>query len=219
MTGFQLKLIAILTMAIDHIGYGLVPYLSYEDPDMAYLYPLCRGIGRLAFPIFCFLLVEGFVHTKNLARYMGRMALFALATEPFFDFFCTGTWFSMEGQNVLFTLLFGLLALASYNKKDWPFLLRLMGVAGAMALAHFAGSDYGFYGVLVIFLFYLCRDLGWGGKGLVAAANLYQNWAALGVLLTGFYNGQRGQEIKYFFYVFYPAHLLVIGLLSQYWFS
>ena len=108
-----------ITMLIDHIGAcvferGLL--LVDEIRNDAALFEMLRNtdrilrlIGRVSFPIFCFLLVEGFFHTHNLKKYILNLGIFALISEPVYDLACAGTLFSLGQQNVLFTLLLGLI--------------------------------------------------------------------------------------------------------------
>lgn len=97
---FHLKLIAVITMTIDHIGAVLMPQ-----------YGFLRIIGRIAFPIYCFMLVNGFFYTKNIRKYIGRMLIFAIISEPFFDWAIFGKIYVKSYQNIYFTLLTGLIML------------------------------------------------------------------------------------------------------------
>lgn len=130
LSGSTLKIIAIITMLLDHIGASLVqpilastasaagvtdwsmPSLAAAYPGAAIPYYALRYIGRISFPIFCFLLVEGFLHTKNLHKYCLRLAIFALVSEIPFDLAFHQTPFYQASQNVFFTLLIGLLVIA-----------------------------------------------------------------------------------------------------------
>ena len=116
-----LKLIACVCMLVDHIGYLFVP--GYH----------LRAVGRLAFPIFCFLVAEGEHHTRSAGRYALRLGLWALITELPFDFFACRGW-NWRGQNVMFTLLLGFLAVQAIRKfpADW---LKIAAVAAAALLA------------------------------------------------------------------------------------
>lgn len=107
MSGVLLKQIALLLMIIDHAGVVLL-----NDSEW---YELCRILGRLAFPIYAFLLAEGYVHTRSIWNYAKRMFIFALISEVVFDYAIFGTWFYPGHQNVFFTLLFGLAALLCYD--------------------------------------------------------------------------------------------------------
>ena len=135
LTGYHLKLIALITMLIDHVAaviiwriytasYGITANMQLSDnlsdkiivwvaehQDFVYMiYEIMRYIGRMAFPIYCFLLVEGFLHTRSVGKYAGRLALFALISEIPFDLAIAGEWWSIEYSNVFFTLTLGLLA-------------------------------------------------------------------------------------------------------------
>ena len=153
MNAFFLKIVAIVTMIIDHSGYlikGGVSYFNY--------------IGRLAFPIFAFQISQGYIHTKNLKKYITRLALFAVISQiPFtlFLFMVTGREFTwhfttfFSHLNIFFTLLLGLLAILAYEK------LKVVGLLIAIGLGWFASfinADYGFFGVAIITLFYIFRD-------------------------------------------------------------
>ncbi len=210
LNGNVLKWIAIVTMAVDHIGAILFPQ-----------YPVLRVIGRLAFPIFCFLLVEGFVYTSNLKKYMGRMLLFALIAEIPFDLVFRNRFFAPDYQNVFWTLLLGLLVLYLVNRLPQKWMGLLAGI-GIMILAQVVNTDYAAGGVLLIFVLYWFRNnellkyivmalvliLGYGGTEIVGLV------AILPMML---YNGQRGKHsMKYFFYVFYPCHLLILYLIWRF---
>jgi len=110
----DLKLIAIITMIIDHIGACVVSCIpAVQDPNsMVYmLYWVLRIIGRIAFPIFCFLLVEGFIHSKNRYKYALRLLIYSVISEVPFDLALTRHAINWSHQNVFFTLLLGLLSM------------------------------------------------------------------------------------------------------------
>ena len=215
--GSMIKLLAIVLMLIDHIAhlFGVgreLTLLSLGDWSLT-LYEALRYLGRVAFPLFAFLLVEGFVHTKNRKRYAMRLFLFALLSEIPFNLFCSGHIFYGR-QNVFFTLLFGFLALCAMEKyKDAR---GVLAVVGLFALAYLFGADYKWTGYLTILLLYALRTVPvlralsvTGVVGLPAGA------AALPMAL---YNGRRGfvggRVLKYGFYAFYPLHLLVLVLIK-----
>ena len=223
MDSFTLKLIACITMLIDHIFAIFVPYSSG-------IYMLGRGIGRVAFPIYCFLLVEGFYHTSNRKKYLLRMFIFAIISEIPFDLAFNGfpeTARLLDGQNVMITLLIGLLLMNVYEylKREYlnqPLIFNTAGViviVAASALATFLSSDYTYMGILFILIFYLFREKKiWIAVGLAVVIVLFSNQielAALVALIPIFaYNGKEGRKVKYVFYAFYPAHLLVLGLIK-----
>ena len=203
---FTLKMIAAVTMLIDHMGYIFFPQ-----------YIFLRIIGRISFPIFAFLIVEGFMHTKDVKKYILRMAVFALLTEIPFDFAFEGT-FDWGHQNVLFTFLFAILAM--YIDRQYK---RKFGIVAAFAfafLAEFIGTDYGMFGVIIVMLFYwnyerFYNKLIFGTASLILLVSSYQIFDVLAMIPIGLYNGKKGIGVKYFFYVFYPGHLLVLYLIHR----
>ena len=155
MTSHAIRLFACFTMLIDHIGYCMQAY-RIGDPEMA---DILRLVGRLAMPLFAFLIAEGFKKTHNVFLYMLRLFLAALVSEIPFDLMSSGRVTNHGSQNVMFTLLLGLLAiwtvdLAAKSKskhlKCYAFIPVLLICYGA----HRLSTDYGFFGVLLILLFY-----------------------------------------------------------------
>lgn len=213
MSSFVLKLIAIITMFIDHFAVVFIPWSSD-------LYIPLRLIGRLAFPIFAFLLVEGFYHTRNIKKYLTRLGIFAVISEVIFDLAFYKTYFYKEHQNIYFTLFLGLLTiyLMSMTERKFQNNLLLVNLINAgitlvsCFIAQFLNFDYRFMGILLIIAFYLFR----GKKFLLAltmlvlSGDLIQAFYIFAMIPIAFYNGKKGRNIKYFFYVFYPAHLLVL---------
>ncbi|WP_206172736.1 TraX family protein [Acidilutibacter cellobiosedens] len=220
MNSFYLKIIAIITMLIDHIGAVLFP-------DMIWL----RMIGRLAFPIFAYLISEGYFKTKDVKKYMLRLFIFALISQiPFYFAFREGFYL-----NVFFTLFLGLYAIYKYDqtKNYWV-------VFGVGMLAYFLNTDYNIYGIIMIFLFYKFHDnfkrmavsqvwlnllyLGIpilvmflrGGKMTpsMIGYQLIQGLCLISLIFINYYNGEKGYSLKYVFYSFYPVHLGVLALIS-----
>ena len=226
LTGTQLKWIALITMVIDHVGLVLVETGTS-------LYWILRLIGRLSFPLYCFLAVEGFCHTRNVNRYLGRLALFAMLSElPFdlmnrrimgspdiMDMFLEG----MKGQNVLFTLLLGLAALKGYvffqNKGQQP--LAVLWCTAMGGLAWLLRTDYDWAGVALVCFLYRFRQepvqktvLGY--VTLVLGVNVTEIPAVFSFLLMNRYDGRRGDDrFRWGFYVLYPLHMLILWLLCQ----
>ena len=240
LTGSHLKWIAIITMFIDHTGaalleLGLLPKVAdavlagnsfdYVMADYHFWYrfdDVLRAIGRLAFPIFCFLLVEGFLHTKDVKKYALRLGLFALISEIPFDLAFNEKLLEFSYQNVFFTLLIGLLMLIGlkYFEETLPphiswlrFIVALTGIL----LAVFLRTDYDAVGIILIFLLYEFRSL--PKLRCIAGAILMlfnSTTGCLAFLLIWFYNGERGKQLpKYFFYAFYPAHLMLLWLVRM----
>lgn len=216
MSTFTLKMIAIITMTIDHVTEVFIPGNTW-----AYL--VGRTIGRLAFPIFVFLLVEGFYHTSNIKKYLTRLGIFALISELPFDYaFYNG--FYASHQNIFFTLFIGLLAiwLMSIVEKNFSKNMLYVNLINALITISFSvgaellRTDYGFMGILLIIAFYLFR----GSKPLLVisllllSGNVIQAFSCLAIIPIAFYNGKKGKSIKYFFYAFYPLHLLILFVIQ-----
>ncbi len=195
-------------MVIDHVGAVFFP------GEWA-----LRYVGRISFPIFCFLLVEGFVHTRDVRKYMIRLGGFALVSEVPYDLAFYGKVVELDHQNVFFTLLLGvaLMELLKYS-KELP--LKAVEILLVMASADLLRTDYSFKGILLIALFYLLRENLWIKTVCGALWNFLwngsiQGYGALAMIPIALYNGERGKSMKYFFYMFYPAHLLVLFLVHS----
>ena len=206
---FQLKCIAIVSMALDHTGTVLYPSQIW-----------LRCLGRIAFPIFCFLIVEGFFHTHDVRRYMGRLGVFALISEIPYDLAFRGVPLEYAHQNVFFTLLIGIgMVVLLERNREWP--VKAVILLLAMWLAVLIRSDYNFRGVLLIFVFYIFHESRWlavtaGGFWNFLYQGVIQKYGVLSVLPLALYNGERGRKMKYFFYIFYPAHLLLLYGISRF---
>lgn len=233
-----LKIIALITMFIDHIGavlleQGLLPIISsavlagnsfnYIPTDYKtwnHINFFLRLIGRISFPIYCFLLVEGFLHTRNIKKYALRLGLFALISEIPFDLAFYGEFFNLGRQNVFFTLLIGLCTIWSMkslenlpqNQASFHILVALT----SMMLAEFLQTDYSAFGVLLIILLYLFRNNRKQQSIVGAISTLWEYTAPLAFLFTYFYNGERGKQLpKAFFYSFYPIHLIFLSIIRN----
>lgn len=209
LSSFQLKCIAILSMLIDHTGAVIFPSEIW-----------LRCIGRLAFPIFCFLIVEGSCYTHDIRRYLIRLGLFAMISEIPYDLAFNGDVLEFTSQNVFFTLFFGVGMLMTMRYcRNWPEKVVILLIA--MWISVVFKCDYSYRGILLIFVFYVFRR----NRALTAAAGalwnfLYQGyiqiygiWAMIPITL---YNGEEGKKMKAFFYLFYPVHLLVLCLI-RFW--
>ena len=240
LTGSCLKWIALLSMLIDHIGavlleYGVLPRVAssvlagnsfdFVVADYHFWYNfnvVLRLIGRLAFPLFCFLLVEGFLHTKNFKKYAIRLGIFALLSEIPFDLAVSGKMMDIHSQNVFFTLFIGLIVLLGlhYFETTLPvemLPLRYIVVLTGVLAAQFLQTDYAGFGILLIFLLYEFRNnrkLQCLAGAALTLFNSYTAWIAF--LFIWFYNGERGKQLpKYFFYAFYPMHLVILYLIRM----
>lgn len=222
--GLILKLIAIVTMAIDHIGAVLYP-------DMMWF----RIIGRIAFPIFVFLMVEGFYHTSNIRKYELRMLIFVFVSEIPFDLAFSQTAFEFSSQNVFFTLFLGLLMLDLIRRvQKSHYVFEVLLLIGFMVLAYFLHTDYSCGGILLIYVFYKARGHKIIQAAALAAISLFvigppmECFSVLAFIPIWFYNGKRSFKSrdaasqnhmlsvtgKLAFYIFYPAHLLILHFLD-----
>lgn len=227
-SGGTLKLIAIFTMLIDHIGaaifettlipqaYNTANYQIYMNIDS-----VLRFIGRLGFPIFCFLIVEGFLHTRSVKKYALRLAVFAIISEVPFDlaFFHKALYWGY--QSVYLTLLIGLLVIAGVKHFENQKYMQVMIAVFGIVLAFLLRTDYYGFGVLLILLLYIFRNngelkvLSSGLNFLLLGTSEYP--ALIAFIPIHFYNGKRGLKInKYVFYAFYPVHLFILYLIATY---
>lgn len=234
LTGSTLKWIAIVTMFIDHIGATVLTRMLLNYPydtsllgsaenytTVYWIMRSMRTVGRLAFPIFCFLLVEGFQRTSNRTGYVLRMAGFAVITEIPFDLVFSGKIIEWSYQNVMLTLLIGMITMWGCSLIEKRFIEKkpalIVGVVLCtglgMVLAQVMHTDYAAKGIACIMVLYFFRkDKMW--QALMGAASFY--WevpAMISFLFIHLYNGQRGMKMKYFFYAFYPLHLIALYLV------
>ena len=236
--GSTLKWLAILTMLCDHIAalvlmpaYGISFYWSLDELITALagggITALCvvlRLIGRIAFPIFCFLLVEGLFYTRSRLRYLRNLIVAALLSEIPFDLCLRAVPFSLSVQNVMWTLALGLLACTAIDallKQGLDDNLRILASLGAvavcMAVARYFMTDYDAFGVILIVLLHVLRQSRAAQCLVGAVATAFECTAPLAFLFIYFYNGQRGRQMKWFFYLFYPVHLLALYLIRRAW--
>ncbi len=209
LSGSALKCIALITMIVDHTAYVLLTKGTH-------LYTVMRAVGRLAFPIYCFLITEGFLHTRDRKRYGFRLFLFALISELPWNLMNRGTLL-YEKQNVFFTLLLGYLGLCTLEYfKDRP-RYQLCALAVLFLAAVFLKAAYGAAGCGLILLLSVLRDQKILQAGL-GSCFLSGSWkAALAFIPINLYSGERGfvrsAWLKYAFYVIYPLHMLILAAI------
>ena len=219
LSGSALKLIAIITMVIDHAAVMLYPVLDILLAPFSVfgktisLFWIMRKIGRLAFPIFCFLITEGYRHTGNKLRYGLRLLLFAAISELPFNLLYGFNLFDLRGQNVFFTLFLGLLLIYIHESKHNQ-LLKFLAMVAVATIAKFLKADYGLAGVLLVFVIYLFQNTP-SVQALIAYPLLSGGVAAWAAFVPiNLYNGKRGfiksPLLKYAFYIFYPVHILIL---------
>ena len=243
LTAFSIKIIAIIAMFIDHVGVVVIqPYINAKvdliDYDLSQIltktYSVTRAVGRVAFPLFCFMLVEGFFHTRNKWKYLARLVIFALISEVPFNLAMKMTAFTFEKQSVLVTLSISFLMLIILDSvRNKEFSDTLKNILTILIVVLFAGAgkhlrcDYDFKGILMVAGLYLLYPMFIYNRFtycVSAALMFFWEWsktvshfpASLSPLLLCFYNGKKGRSMKYFFYLFYPVHLLALYFLSRY---
>lgn len=210
-----LKCIACITMLIDHVGAVFFPQNLW-----------LRIIGRLAFPIYCFLLAEGAHHTKNPAKYALRLFIGLLLAEIPFDLALYGQ-ISWAHQSVMFTLLLAF-SMAMIMKK-LPLPGKVLAVIPFYIVAELLHTDYGGLGIVMAAIFIISRELPeallFQTCGLLAAnlayftSSIIQPFAVLSMIPIGLYSGKKAslsKALQWVFYLFYPIHLLILWLISRF---
>ncbi len=147
-----LKITAMLSMLCDHIAFVLVPAESYPS-----LYYFMRAVGRIAFPLFCFMLVEGFIYTHNREKYIIRLAVFAVISEIPFDLSAGGGVLCWDSQNVMWTLLIGFIVMYAINKAGEIYIAKIFAILAGGAVAYIMHTDYSIFGVFIIAVLYIYR--------------------------------------------------------------
>lgn len=220
LSGSALKIIAVVSMVIDHYAYYLM-----DGNTMTY--EVMRCFGRIAFPVFAFLVAEGFAHTRNRMRYFISLLLFAAVSEV--------PWYLLNGadgtHNVMFTLALGVSALAVFERLREHRILCCFFILLTAWLATWLGTDYEWRGVLLIvvsYLFGIIRSMNTPiilrrMMQLLFVFPLMMHYGIIGALLACavifLYDGTRGfihgNVAKYGFYAFYPVHLITILIINM----
>lgn len=212
-SGSALKIIAVLSMMTDHCAYYLMDGNTWA-------YEVMRCFGRVAFPVFAFLVAEGFAHTRNRMCYFLSLLLFAAISEV--------PWYLLNGadgtHNVMFTLALGVAALAVFERLQKHGALAIAAILLVALSAEISGLDYGWHGIVEILVFHLFRSKKYCQSTrllqLAFAFPFMSHYGIIGALLACFiiflYNGTRGiihgKVAKYGFYAIYPVHLIIIKL-------
>ncbi len=230
LSGSVLKTIALITMLIDHTAATLLVKMSSAVTPLAVifgekitLYFILRMIGRTAFPLYSFLITEGYRHTRNRKKYALRLLCFAFVSELPWDLLHDGKMFSMLSQNVFFTLFMGLAAVYIYDKFIDDKKKMIFGLAAVFALSVVINSDYGIKGVgFILFMYALSENsLIQMLCGCCFFAVPQSVIPAFGLIQM--YSGKRGyingRFLQYMFYIIYPAHMLILYILKVLWFG
>ena len=215
-----IKIIAVVSMTIDHIGGAFFPQ-----------YPAFRWIGRIAFPLFCYCLTVGMMYTGDIKKYLFRLGAFAVISQPFWILAfnsddITGNIFNL---NIFFTLIVSLLGAWGFKeRKWWLFILALI-------LLNVINFDYSMTGLILILIFYLCRNKPWLGAAVYTLTYLpalngnmadplalkigghaigFEIFALLALPFIYIQTNSGLKIPKWFFYIYYPVHLFAIYLIG-----
>ena len=231
LTANMLKIVAVAAMTLDHITWTLFP--GY-DQRTAIL--ILHGIGRITMPIMCYFIAEGYYHTRNLKRYMGRLFIFSVISHFAYTFafgisfipFKTGIF---NQTSVIWAMFWGLFALAAVKIDDGRLKPWMKNLFVILAAAAAFPADWSSIAVLMIVYFGInrgnfVRKMFWMIFWVLIYSFVYcmfidtvygilQMYVILAVPLLYFYNGERGgfKCMKWFFYFYYPAHLAVCGII------
>ena len=222
MSIFIIKIIACITMVLDHIKYAIP-----ETRNFFTIY-----FGRMSYPLFAFLIGEGYCHTRNLKKYYKRLLICGIISQIPFMLFRTlvGEW---KMLNIMFTLILGLIAVTIFDKYKNKWYIWLPSVFGIAFLGQVLRVDYSWFGVATVFILYVFRNqkilrilafliltiLSYfvrtnGAYSVEVVLKIV--FTVFPVVLLCFYNGKLGKKTKYLYYVFYPAHMLIFYAINQF---
>ena len=245
LSGEQLKMIALLFMLLDHVGYRMTLDNLVDNTKLwISIGETFRVFGRIAFPIFAFMVAEGFRHTSDRKRYAIRMLVFAVISEIPFDMLRNYSMqknyimhknndysrlFDMSGQNVMFTFFLAIVMLTfieeyKLKKTTYYAYFEYVYVIAFGIVAYLVKCDYHYFGILLVWFFYKFVDEFYICAILVALMYFIQGeyMGAASLIPIFLYNGKRTNKLmssgeskihKYFFYVFYPLHMLILSFL------
>ena len=230
LSGSALKVLAMAIMLIDHTASFLLRYYPpatsawFQIGSTSYsLYRVMRDVGRAAFPIFSYLLVEGFLQTHDRFKYGRNLLIFACISEIPWNFAQNGTLLFADKQNVFFTLFLGYLAFCLIDRfKENP-TMQLVTMLVLLAVSYYLKADYGYKGyVFLLIMFWLHQYK--PAQALIGSCWLIYEWKACFAFVSlNMYNGKRGfikgKWAKYFFYAFYPVHIAVLTIIRKKWFG
>lgn len=216
MTSTTLKTIAIITMVIDHVGLLFFPQVF-----------MFRLIGRISFPIFAFLIVNGVVHTSNFNKYILRLSVFALISQIPFYLMTQAVGSPGMTLNIFFTLLLGAVLLRQYTRVKNIYLSAIATI-GVFLLATYVNIDYGFYGIMLIISFYIFKKSAPIGVLALLLSTIYyytvpggsdlQMFALLAVPIIALYKDGEVMSKRYrtLLYWFYPVHICILLMIRYF---
>ena len=202
---------ALMAMFLDHLARIIFPDLY-----------ILKVIGRLAFILYAFLLVEGFIHTRNKGKYLFRLLIFAIFSEIPYDWAFSNSLYDPFRQNVFFTLSAGLISLCIIDSKKISSDVKILLIACLVTASNLFYFDYLYLGVLQVICFYVFRSNKLKQFLTVGILNVFymfristQAAAILGFVPIYLYNGERGKKTELLYYIFYPAHLLIYWIVKR----
>lgn len=223
----QIKYIIVFAMVLDHLANIYFPLTTIYGQ-------IFHFIGRMVGPIMAYFIVEGYIHTSNLTRYVIRMGIFALVSWVPFSLYETGCVFTLH-LGVIYTLFLGLISIVVWDTRKIPYQAKPILLTALVVLSSI--GDWRYFGVLIPMLLYIFR----ANKRdqlvvyyLLCLGATVTQWMSIGSVEMGvynigimmapllvqlLYNGQGGNKSafnKWFFYVFYPSHLLVLAVIKYY---
>ena len=225
LNGAQLKYMAFTSMLIDHVNKAIIlPYLEVGS-TLSKISTVFDVLGRIAFPLFSFFIVEGFFRTHSRKKYLLNLLFFAVISEVPYDMFSSKVFLEFRLNNVLFSLALSLIFIwildeirnKFEDKIGRKWLLFSIPLLIIMYFASiFVSGDYDFHAILTSFFFYIFYNRPIASAAFAYLTIIKEVWSILGFGLTIMYNGEKGKQNKLFNYLFYPVHLLALGLLRMY---
>ena len=221
-SGAQLKYIAFLSMLVDHVNKALIYHFLSGEGILQRISDAFDILGRIAFPLFAFFLVEGFFKTGNRKKYLASLLIFGIISEIPFDMALSGVFFELNSNNIMFTLALMLITIwtidilkekmQNMSKYTWyPVSFVIVGIMCIISMV--TGLDYEYHAIMIGYLFYIFYNKRVFAIFLGYLAIFKEVWSLLGFSLILTYNGKRGKQNKLFNYCFYPVHLLILGIL------
>lgn len=223
LNGAHLKYIAFLSMLIDHVNNSVVTPLLDGKGTLLYISNIFSILGRIAFPIFIFFIVEGFFKTKNRKKYLFNLVLFGIISEVPFDLFTSKVLYNPNWNNMMFTLALCLVTIwiidevkDRINNKYLWYGISIVIVMAFGLLAMQLSLDYDYHAIILAYVFYIFYDRPVLGATIGYVSIIKELYSFLGFAMTITYNGKRGKQNKWINYFFYPVHLLILGIIRIY---
>lgn len=209
-------------MFIDHFNKAIITPFLTGSGVLNIITTIFDVLGRIAFPIFAFMIVEGFFKTKSRWKYLRNLLVFATISEIPYDMFQSAVFINTWSQNILWGLALGLFTIMVIDKLKekikkrplWIFVsifIVALSSLGSMLIS----SDYEYYAIIIIYIYYLFYDKRLLASGLGYLVIIKEIYSILGFATVLLYNGEKGKQNKIFNYLFYPVHLLVLGIIRM----